>query len=89
LENIIKHYGAKAMPLKPNERQDYTYRKVTFSHREGEFWGVYIGRTILYSLCRSERHAQTMCELMNKSPYAFDRYNHEVGKVKSYTYVRT
>jgi hypothetical protein len=72
------------MPLQPHERQDYTYRKVTFSHREGTFWGVYIGRTILYTLMRSEEAAKAMCKLMNYSPFAYDRYHHEIGKMKNY-----
>ena len=53
------------------KHKDYTYHP--FERRGEILWGIYVGRTILQSVCRTEKEAQIETELFNKDPYWFER----------------
>lgn len=53
------------------KHQDYTYRSF---ERKGEIlWGIYVGRTMLQTVCRTEEEAKIQTQLFNKDPYWFER----------------
>lgn len=50
---------------------DFSYRSY---ERKGEtLWGVYVGRKILYTTCRSEERARITTEILNRNPYFFEK----------------
>lgn len=52
---------------------DFTYRRYNSPHRQGELWGVYLGKTVLESICRSEEEAKIRTANLNSDPWYYDR----------------
>lgn len=53
------------------KHKDFTYRKL---ERKGKtLWGIYVARTELQTICRTEEEAKIQTELFNKDPYWFER----------------
>lgn len=60
--------------MKKSARKDFTYRQYFNSARQDqELWGVYVGRNIRYSTCRSEEDAALMCKNLNDDPWYYER----------------
>lgn len=59
---------------------DYTYRRYHSSHRQGDLWGVYSGRTTLEIICRSEEEAKIAADNLNEDPWHYDRIHWEEFK---------
>ena len=51
--------------------KDYSYK--TYERKGETLWGVYIGRKIRYTTCRTEEEARITVELLNRNPYALER----------------
>jgi len=52
-------------------RKDFSYRE--YERKGVTLWGVYIGRTIRYTVCRTEEEAKATADILNHDPYYFER----------------
>lgn len=65
------------------KRNDFTYRSF---ERNGEtLWGIYVGRTMLQTVCRTEEEAKIQTNLFNLDPYWVERqdWKQYISKRKS------
>lgn len=53
------------------KRNDFTYRE--YERKGVTLWGVYVGRKILHTCCRTEEEAKATVDLLNHDPYFFER----------------